>query len=214
MGRGCFITFEGIDGCGKSTQINMLREYLGKESREVLLVREPGGTVIGEKIREILLSKKNDNMSPLTELLLFEAARAQITSEVIIPSVEKGITVLCDRFYDSTYAYQGYARGTGGETVGLLNNIATGSFAPDITFVLDLTVEQALARRQGRGEAEDRMEAMGIEFQRKVRDGYLELARKEERVRLIDASRTADLIHEDILRIIKEKIFMKEEMKY
>lgn len=206
MGRGCFITFEGIDGCGKSTQINMLREYLGKESREVLLVREPGGTVIGEKIREILLSKKNDNMSPLTELLLFEAARAQITSEVIIPSVEKGITVLCDRFYDSTYAYQGYARGMGGETVGLLNNIATGSFAPDITFVLDLTVEQALARRQGRGEAEDRMEAMGIEFQRKVREGYLELARKEERVRLIDASRTADLIHEDILRIIKEKI--------
>lgn len=206
MGRGCFITFEGIDGCGKSTQINMLKEYLGKESREVLLVREPGGTVIGEKIREILLSKKNDNMSPLTELLLFEAARAQITSEVIIPSVEKGITVLCDRFYDSTYAYQGYARGMGGETVELLNNIATGSFAPDITFVLDLSVEQALARRQGRGEAEDRMEAMGIEFQRKVREGYLELARKEERVKLIDASRTAEEIHGDILKIIKEKL--------
>lgn len=206
MGRGCFITFEGIDGCGKSTQINMLKDYLGKESREVLLVREPGGTVIGEKIREILLSKKNDNMSPLTELLLFEAARAQITSEVIIPAVEKGITVLCDRFYDSTYAYQGCARDMGRDMVGMLNDIATGSFAPDITFILDISVEDALARRKGRGEAEDRMEALGMEFQRKVREGYLELAGKEERVKLIDASRTAEEIHESIVKIIKEKI--------
>lgn len=206
MGRGCFITFEGIDGCGKSTQINMLKEYLGKKSREVLLVREPGGTVIGEKIREILLSKKNDNMAPLTELLLFEAARAQITSEVIIPSIEKGITVLCDRFYDSTYAYQGYARAMGRERVELLNDIATGSFAPDLTFILDITVDEALARRKGRGEAEDRMEAMGIEFQRKVREGYLELAAKEDRVRLIDAARPAEEIHKDIIEIIKEKI--------
>ena len=115
MERGLFITFEGIDGCGKSTQLELVKAKLTELGKEFIVVREPGGTVVGEKIRGILLDKKNDSMVPLAELLLYEAARAQITEEVIKPSLEKGITVICDRFYDSTTAYQGYARALGTE---------------------------------------------------------------------------------------------------
>ena len=138
MNRGLFITFEGIDGCGKSTQFQMLKEYLETQGVDFIVVREPGGTVIGEKIREILLNKKNDSMRPLTELLLFEAARAQIAEEVIRPALEKGTCVLCDRFFDSTYAYQGYARKLGADKVLLLNDLATAGLEPDITFLIDI----------------------------------------------------------------------------
>ena len=170
MGRGFFITFEGIDGCGKSTQIRFLTDYLKEKGRDHLLLREPGGTVIGENIRNILLDKKNTGMIPMTELLLFEAARAQIVSEVIKPAVEEGKIVICDRFFDSTSAYQGYARNMGSEVVENLNRLATGGFEPDITFLLDISPEEAFSRRVARGE-EDRIEKLGMEFQEKVRAG-------------------------------------------
>ncbi len=198
MGRGCFITFEGIDGCGKSTQIRFLTDYLKEKGRDHLLLREPGGTVIGENIRNILLDKKNSGMIPMTELLLFEAARAQIVSEVIKPAVEEGKIVICDRFFDSTSAYQGYARNMGSEVVENLNRLATGGFEPDITFLLDISPEGAFSRRVARGE-EDRIEKLGMEFQEKVRAGYLELAEKSPRIVKIDGTMSPEDTAEAIL---------------
>lgn len=198
MGRGLFITFEGIDGCGKSTQFQMLKEYLESKGVDFIVVREPGGTVIGEKIREILLNKKNDSMRPLTELLLFEAARAQITEEVIRPALEKGTCVLCDRFFDSTYAYQGYARKLGAEKVLMLNDLATAGLEPDITFLIDIPVSVALERRGIRGEADDRMEALGTAFQEDVRKGYLEAAEKFSRIKVIDGKDEPSVVFEKV----------------
>ncbi len=207
LSKGLFITFEGIDGCGKSTQMLKLSEYFNSKYIPYMILREPGGTVVGEKIREVLLDKKNDGMDPVCELLLFEAARAQIVSEVIRPSLDSGMTVLCDRFFDSTYAYQGFARGLGSGTVEVLNMTATSGLKPDITFLFDLDPLAALERRGIRGEAEDRMEALGIKFQEDVRAGYLDLASKEpDRVKLIDASRTPEEIFEDVVRIVDEKV--------
>ena len=205
MDKGLFITFEGIDGCGKSTQIKLLTAYLDEIGKEYLLVREPGGTEIGEKIRSILLDKKNNEMSPSAELLLFEAARAQIVDEKIRPAIEAGTTVICDRFYDSTFAYQGVARELGEDLVITLNDIATSGLAPDITFLLDLSVEDAFARRKGRGEADDRMELLGLRFQEDVWSGYLKAASKFDRIRVIDANRTPEEIFADIRAAVEER---------
>ncbi len=198
MSKGIFITFEGIDGCGKSTQLRMVKERLTNEGREFIEVREPGGTSVGEKIRGVLLDKKNDSMVPLAELLLYEAARAQITEEVIKPALDNGTIVICDRFFDSTIAYQGYARELGFELVDSLNKIATAGLKPDVTFLLDLSADEALKRRVGRGEEEDRLEALGTSFQVKVREGYLKAASEDSRIKVIDAGRTPDEIFEDI----------------
>lgn len=206
MDRGLFITFEGIDGCGKSTQIGLLTACLEDIGKPFLLVREPGGTVIGEKIRSILLDKENNEMSPEAELLLFEAARAQIVAEKIRPAIEAGTTVICDRFYDSTYAYQGVARSLGEDLVVTLNDIATSGLAPDITFLLDLSVEDAYARRKGRGEADDRMELLGLEFQRNVRNGYLKAADSFDRIVVVDAGRTPEEIFADIKKTVEERL--------
>ena len=202
MSRGLFITFEGIDGCGKSTQIAALSSLLEERGIPYLCLREPGGTVVGEKIRDILLDKKNDGMTPVCELLLFEAARAQIVSEVIAPAIEEGKVVICDRFYDSTFAYQGYARGFGQEMVEGLNRTAVSGTDPDITFLLDITPQQAYERRQGRDGAEDRMEALGLKFQNDVREGYLLLADKYSRIKKVDGSKTPDEIREEITSIV------------
>lgn len=204
---GKFITFEGIDGCGKSTQLTKVASMLESSGEELLIIREPGGTAIGEKIRSILLDKHNDEMCDITELMLYEAARAQITTEKIKPALAKGMTVLCDRFFDSTFAYQGYARRIGTSTVATLNNIATGGLYPDITFLFDLSPEKALQRRVGRGEAEDRLEALGLDFQRLVREGYLEAAKsdKQNRIKIIDASLTVDSIFENVKQYLLEK---------
>lgn len=198
MDRGLFITFEGIDGSGKSTQFNMLKEYLEQKGVDYIVVREPGGTTIGEKIREILLNKKNDKMVSRAELLLFEAARAQIVEEKIKPSLEAGTTVLCDRFFDSTIAYQGYARDLGLDRVMDLNMYATDGLEPDVTFLINVTPEEALRRRGVRGEADDRMEALGMGFQAKVANGYLEAAKRYSRIKVVDGHRTPDEIFEDI----------------
>ena len=199
MDKGLFITFEGIDGCGKSTQIALTESYCKSKGRETLIIREPGGTTVGEKIRTILLDKKNDSMVPMAELLLDEAARAQIVEEKIVPALEAGMVVICDRFFDSTAAYQGYARGLGPELIDELNNIATSGRSPDITFYLDLSPEQALKRRLGRGEEEDRLEALGLSFQEKVRDGYLKWAEGRDRIKIIDASVSPEEISDKVI---------------
>ena len=205
--KGIFITFEGIDGCGKSTQCELLKNYLEDNNKDYIFVREPGGTVIGERIREILLDKKNTQMDPRTELLLFEAARAQITDEVIKPALEEGKIVLCDRFFDSSSAYQGMARGMGMDFVAGLNMAATGGLKPDVTFFFDISAEEALERRGKRGEASDRIELAGLKFQEDVRRGYLELAKSSEgRVITIDASRGIDEIFEVVKESLEGKI--------
>ena len=200
--KGIFITFEGIDGCGKSTQTSMCRTWLEELGRTVLLVREPGGTKIGERIRELLLDKKNSSMAPLTELFLFEAARAQIVEEVIKPALSEGKIVICDRFFDSSYAYQGCARGLGPEMVSRLNMDATGGLAPDITFFLDISVEGAIKRRNVRGEEKDRIESAGDAFQEKVRQGFIRAASEDGRIVTVDASLSPD----EIFAQIREKI--------
>ena len=207
MMKGIFITFEGIDGCGKSTQCEMLKDFLKEQNKDFIFVREPGGTIIGERIREILLDKKNSQMTARTELLLFEAARAQITDEVIKPALEDGKIVLCDRFFDSSSAYQGMARGMGMDFVSGLNMAATGGLAPDITFFFDISAEEALERRGKRGEASDRIELAGLKFQEDVRRGYIELAKNSEgRVITIDATKSIDEIFEVVKDSLKGKI--------
>ena len=207
MMKGIFITFEGIDGCGKSTQCEMLKDYLKEAGKDFIFVREPGGTVIGERIREILLDKKNTQMTARTELLLFEAARAQITDEVIKPALEEGKIVLCDRFFDSSSAYQGMARGMGMDFVAGLNMAATGGLKPDITFFFDISAEEALKRRGKRGEASDRIELAGLKFQEDVRQGYIELAKTSEgRVITIDATKGIEEIFEEVKESLKGKI--------
>jgi dTMP kinase len=207
MMKGIFITFEGIDGCGKSTQCEMLKDFLKEQNKDFIFVREPGGTVIGERIREILLDKKNSQMTARTELLLFEAARAQITDEVIKPALEEGKIVLCDRFFDSSSAYQGMARGMGMDFVSGLNMAATGGLTPDITFFFDISAEEALERRGKRGEASDRIELAGLKFQEDVRRGYIELAKNSEgRVITIDATKSIDEIFEVVKDSLKGKI--------
>lgn len=205
--KGIFITFEGIDGCGKSTQCEMLKDYLTEYGKEFIFVREPGGTEIGERIREILLDKKNTQMTARTELLLFEAARAQITDEVIRPALDDGKIVICDRFFDSSSAYQGKARGMGMDFVANLNMAATGGLQPDITFFFDISAEEALIRRGKRGEASDRIELAGLKFQEDVRQGYLELARSSEgRIVTIDAKLGIDEIFEQVKGALEGKI--------
>ena len=207
MMKGIFITFEGIDGCGKSTQCELIKNYLEGIGKEFIFVREPGGTVIGERIREILLDKKNTQMTARTELLLFEAARAQITDEVIKPALDEGKIVLCDRFFDSSSAYQGMARGMGMDFVAGLNMAATGGLQPDITFFFDISAEEALERRGKRGEASDRIELAGLKFQEDVRKGYLELAANSEgRIVTIDAKLGIDEIFEQIKDTLEGKI--------
>ena len=205
MSKGIFITFEGIDGCGKSTQLSLLKDEFTKQGIEFIEVREPGGTRVGEKIRTILLDRKNDSMTRMAELLLFEAARAQITEEVIIPALEKGVSVICDRFYDSTTAYQGYANKMGRDLTDFLNLKATNETYPDITILLDIDPETACRRRSARGEA-DRIEALGLAYQAAVREGYLELAKDEDRIKVIDADRTPEVIYEDIHKLIWDLI--------
>lgn len=196
--KGLFITFEGIDGSGKSTQVVTLQRVLERRGYEVMLIREPGGTTIGEKIRSILLDRANDQMTPETELLLYEAARAQIVQEVIAPQLLLGKAVICDRFFDSTVAYQGYARGLSLDSIDFLNRLATGGVEPDITFLLDLPAEEAWKRRHGRSLGEDRLEAEGMEFMRRVRAGYLSLATNHPRVHVLDAMLTAEELTEYI----------------
>ncbi len=191
---GVFISFEGGEGCGKSTQIALLREYLEAQGKVVVETREPGGTVIAERIREVLLNPEHGAMGTEAELLLYAAARAQHVHEKIRPALEAGAVILCDRFADSTTAYQGAARGVAGEVLATLHKIATAGIWPDKTFLLDLDPVVGLDRARIRGTA-DRLESEKLEFHQAVRAGFLDIARAEpERVLVIDGAQEIDSI--------------------
>ena len=205
--KGLFVTFEGIDGCGKTTQVTALKDSLEKKGTKVIVIREPGATLIGEKIRSILLDKANSGMSSETELLLYEAARAQIVNEVIRPALKAGKVVICDRFYDSSVAYQGYARGLPLESIDSLNRFAAGGLEPDLTFLLDLPAQAARDRMNIREGSEDRLEIEGLLFMEKVRAGYLELAGKHARIITLDAMSPATVLAEYIDRKFWEVVY-------
>ena len=184
--KGKLISLEGIDNSGKSTQATKVFSYLRRKGYSVILVREPGGTEISEKIRKILLAKKNHKMSPETELLLYEAARAQLVKEVILTALKRGKIVICDRFYDSTTAYQAYARGLDLYLIKKLNNFASFGIVPDLTILIDLKPEAAWGRAKNTKKTPDRLEREELRFHHQVRRGYLALARKEPgRIRVI-----------------------------
>ena len=200
---GLFISFEGIDGCGKSTQADLLRSYLESKGEQVELLREPGGTALSEQIREILRNPNNEKMDPSTESILLSASRAQLTREIIIPALERGNVVICDRYADSTLAYQGYGRGINLEWLEKLNAFATAGLKPDITLLVDLPVDEALNRMQSKSF--DRIEMEGIEFLEKVRSGYLELTdRFSKRYFMIDGMETIEEMSKKIINKIEE----------
>lgn len=202
MKKGLFITFEGIEGCGKTTQARLLYEHLLREGQAVLLTEEPGGTEIGLKIRSLVLDKTHDGMHPLTELFLYNASRVQHVIEKIKPFLNRGYTVICDRFMDSTFAYQGYGRGIDLNLIKCLDDIARQGLKPDITFLLDIEPELGLKRHSLREL--DRVEKESIGFHRAVRDGYLEIARTEpERFIIIQAVRSIEEIHNMIMEKLK-----------
>ena len=197
-----FITFEGIDGVGKSTQLRLLKDYFLNMGRAVLTLREPGDTKVSEAIRDILLSKEN-NLDSISELFLFEAARSNLTENVIKPALNEGKIVICDRFYDSTTAYQGYGRKLPLDKIKTCNELATGGLKPDITFLLILNLDKAYKRAGNKNQ--DRIESSGDDFFNRVIDGFLQIARQEpERVVLIDASDNISSTHELIINKIKE----------
>ena len=195
-----FISFEGIDFSGKSTQIELLKDYLEDNNKKVEILREPGGTEISEKIRRILLDNKNDKMFAETELYLFSASRAQLVREKIRPYLEKGIYVISDRFHDSSTAYQGYGRGLSLDIIKTVHQLAIGETVPDITFFIDIPVGIAAERRKKKSQAKlDRIELGNSEFYNRVRNGYLEIARREERFKIIDGTQTIETIKNQII---------------
>ena len=194
-----FITFEGADGCGKTTQIKLIDEYLRSKGYKTLLTREPGSKGLGEKIREILLNYEGE-VSSRCESFLFLADRAQHVDCIIKPALQEGTIVLCDRHTDSTVAYQGYGRGLDIEEIKKLNALATGGLKPDLTIVFDVDIETSQARV---GKNKDRMESAGIEFFKKVREGFSEIAKEEpQRVKVINSSDTIENIHKKVVELI------------
>jgi len=220
------ITFEGLDCSGKTTQAKLLVEHLERiqktddnlmsehipPGRKVLFLREPGGTALSERIRAILLDTEHRGMSHITELFLFSAARAQLVSDVIKPALERGDVVVCDRFYDSTTAYQGWGRGIDHEGVKSLNRIATSGVTPDVTFYLDIDSSEVERRKALAGLREDRMESSGIAFYNRVRDGYLDIARREaHRFVVLDGTEPIDVLKEKIWAIVMERLKLMKE---
>lgn len=200
MKKGLFITFEGADGCGKTTQMKLLAEYLKQQGKNVVLTREPGGKGLGEKVREILLNYDGP-VSDRCESFLFLADRAQNIDIIVNPAVEDCKIVLCDRHIDSTVAYQGYGRGLDIERINKLNDIATNGKKPDLTFVFDIDVETSMKRV---GKEKDRMENAGIDFHNRVRKGYLELAKQEpQRIKVLDATKSIEEIHKNVVEIFE-----------
>lgn len=202
--KGYFVTLEGGEGSGKSTQLKLLEDYLDKGGYDVIYTREPGGTPISEEIRKILLGGKNVEMSDETEALLFAAARAQHIKEKILPAIAEGKTVVCDRYVHSSLVYQGYARGLG-EFVEKVNSYALENCMPDVTIFLDITPERAFARKGG-ADADDRLEQSGIDFHRRVYDGYVRMAEKfpDHFVR-VNADRGIDEVFAEILDTLRQK---------
>jgi dTMP kinase len=207
MAQGYFFTFEGIDGCGKSTQLTRVAAVLRSLGADTLVTREPGGPPVSEKIREILISPDNKQMYPETELMLYLAARAQHVREVIKPAVGKGQIVLCDRFEQATFAYQGYGRGLDMQFLKAANSYAAAGVAPDITFIFDIPVELSRQRLSQIGKGKDRMESEGPQFFDRVRQGYMDAASSSPaQIKLLDGSKGMDELTEEVLSVIKARI--------
>ncbi len=213
MAKGRLITFEGPEGAGKSTQAAMLIARLEARGLEIIYTREPGGTKLGEAIRGVLqYNTAGEAPCPESEVLLFEASRAQLVRQVILPALERGAWVVCDRFFDSTTAYQGFGRGFPVELMETINRFAVGDAVPDMTILLDVNVSlgmQRCAKRQaGQAMKYDRIESEALEFHERVRQGYLELARRyPERFRQVDAMRHAEPIADDVWRLVRDAFF-------
>lgn len=198
-----FITFEGIDLCGKSTQAKLLYDYLIKSKRKVILVREPGGTLISEKIRNILLDKENSKMKYITEFLLFSASRHQLTEEIIKPLLKKNYIVICDRYYDSSTAYQGYGGKIDLKIINQINKIATNNLVPDLSFLIDINYEENIRRRKLSGKSHDRIEQKEKNYYKKVITGYRTISKlNKKRFRLIDGKKDIETIHNEIKKFI------------
>ena len=201
-----FITLEGPEGGGKTSQAQHLAEYLRAEGLEVLLTREPGGSPIGDQIRNVIMQLENTDMDARTEFLLFSASRAQHIAEVIRPSLENGLTVISDRFFDSSLAYQGYGQRLSLETLKAITNFATGGLTPDLTLLLDLPVEEGLHRREADGNW-NRMDAYDIDFHRRVRQGYLKLAAENpDRWVILTAEQSFDALQDEIRHAVMARI--------
>jgi len=202
--KGIFVVFEGVEGAGKGTQMERVKGFVESKGREVLLTREPGGTPLGESLREILLSHDTGSLEPKTEALLFGAARAQLVATVIRPALEAGKVVLCDRYIDSSIAYQGFARGLGEPDILSLNVWATQGLFPDLVVLLHLEPESGLARTEG---AADRIESEGVDFHAKVADAFLHIASEHpERVAVVDASQPVDKVFDDVREAIDKTL--------
>ena len=211
-----FITFEGLDFCGKSTQVKLLVNYLEEQNKKVKVIREPGGTDISEQVRKILLEKKNYNMFDETELLLFSSSRSQLVREVIIPDLQKGIYLISDRFHDSTTAYQAYGRNLNKDFIKSLNSFVIENALPDITFFIDIPLDEVEKRKAKIKKNElDRIEISELKFYKNVRDGYLMLASQEKRFRVIDGLKPIKEIHLEIIEELSvfEERFVKNVQK-
>ncbi len=193
-----FITFEGLDFSGKSTQVKLLSDTLTHEHYHILVLREPGGTEIGEKIRTILLDRKIAGMTNVAELFLFSASRSQLVEEVVKPALEGNLVVLCDRFYDSLTAYQGWGKGVSLDTVRVVNHCASSGLVPDLTFFLDIPVTEVERRMRRSKTSRDRMESNGVGFYERAREGYLDIAKKESRFHIVDGRLPIETIQETI----------------
>ena len=201
-----FITLEGPDGCGKSTQVRLLAQHLRTLGLDVLQTREPGGTAISDQIRQVLTDLSNTPMHPRTEILLFSASRAQLCHEVIRPHLQAGGTVLSDRFFDSTFAYQGYGHRLDLEALRAITAFATGGLVPDITFLLDIPADEGLLRRKEHG-GWNRLDAYNLEFHQRVRQGYLALAQAEpQRWLTIDGRQAVEAIQQELQRVIAPRL--------
>ncbi|MBX7045053.1 MAG: dTMP kinase [Ignavibacteria bacterium] len=202
-----FITFEGIDLCGKSTQARMLVEYLQSRKKKVIYVREPGGTKISEKIRHLLLDKDHVEMEYVTEFLLFSASRYQLTNEIIIPHLKKNFVVICDRYFDSSTAYQGFGGKIDVKDIKSVNKFATSGLKPDITFLLNITPQESFRRKKIMNKAGDRIEEKTLSYYKKVVDGYMRIVPSEKkRFKVIDGTKNVNDIHQYIVSVINRNI--------
>ena len=209
--KGLFITFEGIDGCGKTTQAQAVFRLIRRKKLPAIFTREPGGTAISEKIRDIILDPKNHRMSWKTELLLYNASRTQHLDEKILPALKKGAIVICDRFFDATLAYQGWGRNLDRPMIRALHKIATGNLQPDLTLIFDLPAAVARKRMKDLGKKKDRLEKEQGRFQEKVRSGYRSLARKyPHRCRLINTNRPIEETRAEVMEILNRYLNRKK----
>lgn len=216
MPRGRFITFEGLDGTGKSTQLEKLASVLRRRGVEVITTREPGGTEIGERVRAIILDSRTRDLSARAELALMFASRAQHVEELIKPALERGNWVLCDRFTDSSEAYQGGGRQLGSDTILRMHRVVCGDFWPDLTILMDSDVEKSVTRARRRntsssGVDENRFETEDRQFFDRVHDAFLAIARREQRVAKVDARRAISVVHREIVAIVERRLLSKKQ---